>query len=112
MAFRLKPVNAADLATKFQSGIRSSQWRDVLDEFMASGEAAAEIELEGEVNRKGVPFKPASVAGALHAVMRSSKNAGNEYPVSVAVRGTSVNLVRSDLTANEAADAETEAAVA
>lgn len=112
MAFNLKPVSVDDLATKFQAGIRSSQWRDVLDEFMASGEVAAEIELDGEVNRKGVPFKPASVAGALHAVMRSSKNAGNEYPVSVAIRGTSVNLVRSDLTAGEAADAETAGAAA
>lgn len=117
LKFNFKKVDPATIKSSLKGQIRSSQWRGLLDSFMELDEPATEVELEG-VNRNGEEYKPQSVSGALYAVMRTSKKAGKEYPVSVKVRTeddiSTLYLFRTDMEQpeDETADADAEAVTA
>jgi len=77
---------------------RTSKWRELLEAFDASGQAAARVTFEGEVGRDDKPISASSAASGLSTAKTNSE--GRFDHIRVKTRGDAVYLTRKDADAS------------
>lgn len=93
MPLALEPVNFEELPKQE----RTSKWRTILEEFAASGQEAARVNMEGETGRDDKPISAASASSGLSSA-RSTANGEFEH-IAVRTRGNDVFLVNKQVRA-------------
>lgn len=101
MPLNLTPVSIEELPKQE----RTSKWRDILEQFEASGQEAAQVTFEGETGRDDKPISASSASSGLSSA-RAAANGQFEH-IRVSQRGEVVYLVNKRVRdANKAGAAE------